>query len=72
MTFLENWFRTAMDPEGLTAFYTIERAHRVLAKPLAPGRPPRPVVARLLHFRDRDLLLQKARMGGPFAVDKQR
>lgn len=68
VAFLENWLKTVVAPEGLSSFFTLERAHRVTAKPLAPGRPQRPVVASLLHFRDGDLLLQKARTDGPFTV----
>ncbi|KAJ1152458.1 hypothetical protein NDU88_005233 [Pleurodeles waltl] len=56
-------------PGLLTPFFALERAHRVPAKPAAPGRPPRTVVAKLLHYRDRDILLQQAREAGPFRVD---
>ena len=38
----------------------LERAHRVPVKAPQPGMAPRPIVARLLHFRDRDTILQKA------------
>lgn len=67
--YLEQWLRTVVAPEGLTPFYTLERAHRVPARPLAPGRPPRPVAARLLHYKDRDLLLHKPPTAGPYRVD---
>ncbi|KAJ1138494.1 hypothetical protein NDU88_004877 [Pleurodeles waltl] len=33
-----------------------------------PGRLPRPIVAKLLHYRDCNLLLQTAREKGPFQV----
>ena len=59
--YLEDWLRTAVAPEGLSAHYALERAHRVPARPPQPGMPPRPVLARLLNFRDRDLILQCAR-----------
>ncbi|KAJ1191730.1 hypothetical protein NDU88_001046 [Pleurodeles waltl] len=68
MKFLEEWLRTVVAPGCLTPFYTLERAHRVPSRPLAPGRPPHVVIARLLHYRDRDILLQRAREVGPFKV----
>ncbi|KAJ1157232.1 hypothetical protein NDU88_009947 [Pleurodeles waltl] len=40
--------------------------------PPAPGRTPRPVVAKLLLYKDRDLLLQRARETGPFEVENRR
>ncbi|KAJ1130487.1 hypothetical protein NDU88_008839 [Pleurodeles waltl] len=45
------------------------RMHRAPARPQAPWRPPQPVVARLLHYLDRDTLLQRARKAGPFMVE---
>ncbi|XP_069075335.1 dendritic cell-specific transmembrane protein [Pleurodeles waltl] len=66
--FLEEWMRTVVTPGGLTPFFTLERAHRVPSRPLEPGRPPRVVVAKLLHYRDRDTLLQRAREAVPFNV----
>lgn len=62
--YLEEWLKTTVASEGLSPFYTLERSHRVPA----PGNPPTPVVARLLHYKDRDLLLQKARSEGPYQV----
>lgn len=68
LEYLEGWLRTEVAPEGLRQFYTLEREHRVPTRPLAPGRPPRPVVARLLHYKDRDILLRKAHKAGPYRV----
>ena len=59
--YLENWLRAEVAKEGLSAHFVVERAHRIPARPLRPGLPPRPVLARLLNFRDRDLILQSAR-----------
>lgn len=39
----------------------MERAHRVPARPLPPGAPPRPFLARMLSSKDRDAALQAAR-----------
>ncbi|KAJ1115091.1 hypothetical protein NDU88_003319 [Pleurodeles waltl] len=48
-----------MDQKGST----LERAHRVPSLQQPPGAPPIPVVTRLLHFKDRDHILQRAQMG---------
>ena len=70
--YLEDWLRTQM-PEGtLSQFFALERAHRVPARPPAPGRPPRPVIAKVFFFRDRDAILQRARMDGPVAIDNSK
>lgn len=69
VAYLETWLRTEVAPQGLTQFYTLERAHRVPARSLSAGLPPRPVIARLLHFKDRDVILQQARTLGPFQVE---
>ncbi|KAJ1083926.1 hypothetical protein NDU88_004081 [Pleurodeles waltl] len=58
--------------EPCNSLFTLERVHRVPPKHPAPGRPPRPVVAKLLHYRDRDILLQKTREAGPFTVQISR
>ena len=59
--YLENWIKDTIVPEGLSKHFAIERAHRVPARLPSPGLPPRPVLARLLNFRDRYLKLQKSR-----------
>lgn len=72
MGYLETWLKTEVAPEGLSSFYMLERVHSVLARPLAPGRPPTLVVARLLHYKDRDHLLAAARATGPYNVGNGR
>ena len=59
--FLETWIKSFMPVDVLTSFFTIERAHRVPGRRPPPGSPPRPVLAKLLHFRDRDAILRVAR-----------
>ena len=59
--YLEDWLQQVIAPEGLTKFYALERAHRVHTTQSRPGAQPRPVVAQLLHYRDRDYILQQAR-----------
>ena len=61
MRFLEDWIKSFMPADSLTSFFTIERAHRVPGRRLPPGSPPRPMLAKLLHFRDRDAILRVAR-----------
>ncbi|KAJ1155681.1 hypothetical protein NDU88_008410 [Pleurodeles waltl] len=58
------WLRSSI----ILFIFALERAPRVPARALAPGRPPRVVVAKLLHYRDRDLLLRRAREAGPFRI----
>ena len=55
--FLETWLREQIAPEGLSPHYALERAHRVPVRPPMAGAPPRPIIARLLHYRDRDHIL---------------
>ena len=69
IVYLEEWVKTSVAVDGLSPFFALERAHWVPTRPPAPGRPPRPVIARLLHFRDQDTLLQKARTNGPYTID---
>lgn len=41
--------------------FSVERAHRVQARPLPPGANPRPFLFKLLNYKDRDVILSKAR-----------
>ncbi|KAJ1141776.1 hypothetical protein NDU88_008104 [Pleurodeles waltl] len=44
--------------EAFSKMLVVERAHRALVAKPPPGAPPRPIVARLLHYRDRDTALR--------------
>ena len=68
INFLETWLREKIAPEGLSPHYALERAHRIPARPPAAGAPPRPIIARLLHYRDRDHILSQARMRGDLTI----
>ena len=69
LTYLESWLKSLM-PEGpLTPFFSIERAHRVPGRRPPPGAAPRPLLAKLLHYRDSDIILQEARRSGPIKVN---
>lgn len=43
----------------------VERAHRLLAPRPVPGSNPRPIIAQLLNYRDRDAILREARARDP-------
>ena len=68
VSYLEDWLRKEVVVEGLSPFFALERAHRVPASRPQPGMPARAVVAKLLHYKDRDTILQKAREHGPYNV----
>ena len=70
--YLESWIRDAVVPEGLSSHFALERAHRIPARPPRPGMPPRPVIARLLNYRDRDLILQSARKRESLEIENSR
>ena len=72
MDYLEEWLQTEVAPEGLSRFFAIERAHRVPARRPPPGQPPRVVIAKILHFRDRDLILRMARKHGPYTIENSK
>ena len=66
--FLEAWLREVVAPEGLSPHYALERAHRIPARSPVAGAPPRPIIAKLLHYRDRDHILAQARMRGDLTI----
>lgn len=43
--------------------FAIERAHRVPGRAPPKGAPPRSMIAKVLHFRDRENILKEARTG---------
>ncbi|KAJ1104442.1 hypothetical protein NDU88_001854 [Pleurodeles waltl] len=69
VAYLETWLRTIMNECPLTPFFALEIAHRVPTRRPEPGRPSRLIVAKFLHSRDRDLLLQVACETSPFQVE---
>lgn len=56
--FIEEWFKTVFPEAPFSKAYAVERAHRVPARPPPPSRP---LLAKLLNWRDRDMLLTQAR-----------
>lgn len=69
VAYLKNWICTEVAEEGLSPYFALERADRVPAWALPPGRPPRSVVARLLFFKDRDHVLSQARLKGQLKIE---
>lgn len=68
-TFIETLIKDIFGPENLSSMFIVERAHRSLAVRPVPGAPLRPIIARILNYRDRDVILRLAR--GKGTVDHQ-
>lgn len=62
--FLELWLKDNMADTMFSRLFAIERAHRIPSKPPTPGAHPCPIIACILHFRDRESILHAARTGG--------
>ncbi|KAJ1101248.1 hypothetical protein NDU88_006320 [Pleurodeles waltl] len=53
--YIETWLQSiAMD--RLSVHFVMERAHHIPCRKPIPGAPVRPVIARILNYRDRDTL----------------
>ena len=59
--YVEGWLLDIFGKNSFSPLFAVERAHRVPARPPAPGGPPRPMLAKLLHYRDRETVLRQAR-----------
>lgn len=70
--FFEQWLAQAIGREKLSPLYAVERAHRVPTRLPPPGAPPRPVLVRVLHYKDRDVILRAARDLPELAIDNSR
>mgnify|MGYP002804399224 CR=1 FL=1 len=71
-SFLESWIKTWVPTESLSTCFLIERAHRSLARRPPPGAPPRPMIARVRNYKDRDAILRKARELGATHYDNHK
>ena len=67
--YMEEWLKSFMPADTLTPFYSIERAHRVPGRRPAPGAMPRPILVKILHFKDQDAILKIARTRSPLKVN---
>lgn len=59
--FVEKWLMEIFGKEAFTSLYAVERAYRVPMRPLPPGNPPRHILAQMLHYRDREIILRLSR-----------
>lgn len=71
LAYMETWVKSFTPTTDHTAFFSIERAHRVPARKPLPGAPPRPMLAKFLHSQDRDAVLRAARNTGPLQVENK-
>ncbi|KAJ1189108.1 hypothetical protein NDU88_005859 [Pleurodeles waltl] len=67
--FIEKWLTDTILKDNIPKFFSVERAHRIPARPPPPGSQPRPLIVRLLNYRDRDLILQLFRKSGPVSFE---
>lgn len=62
--FLEKLFVEVFGKESFSPLFSIERAHRVPFRAPPPGGYPRPILMKFLNYKDKVILLQKAREEG--------
>lgn len=60
-TYVENWLMELFGKNAFSPLFAVERAHRVPSRPPPPGGPPRSILARILHYKDREAVLRHAR-----------
>lgn len=60
-TFVETWLTEIFGKEAFSPFFTVEQVYHTPGRPPQPGAPPRPILAWLLHYRDREAVLRHAR-----------
>lgn len=59
--FMEEWLKEKFGRDSFSNTFAIERAHRIAPRTSTPGGHPRPFIFKLLCFRDKVTILQKAR-----------
>lgn len=59
--FMEDWLKEKFGKDSFSNFFSIERAHRIASRSPPLGGHPRPLIFKLLCFRDKVTILQKAR-----------
>lgn len=62
--FIEQWLQDIFGKEAFTSLFAVERAHRTPPRPLPPGNLPRSMLARLLNYKDHEIILKLARERG--------
>lgn len=59
--FLEKWLKGTFGMETFSHLFAIERAHRVPSRAPPSGGYPRPIVMKILNYKDKVTLMRKAR-----------
>lgn len=59
--FLKKWLKGTFVTETFSHLFAIERAHRVHSRVLPPGGHSRPLIIKMLNYKDKVTLMQKAR-----------
>lgn len=67
--FVEELIRKHLKPDDLSDFFVVERAHRMPSGRWRPGMQPRPMIAKILNYRDRDAILRQARESAALRYD---
>ena len=68
---MENLVIKTINPKGRSPNFAVERAHRVHRAPQKPGARPSPFIAKILNYRDRDVILRTVRENGPIQIENQ-
>ncbi|KAJ1176591.1 hypothetical protein NDU88_001863 [Pleurodeles waltl] len=66
--YIEAWLQS-IAKDRLWTHFVVERAHRIPGRKPIPGAPARPVIARILNYRERDVALHVARELDPIIID---
>lgn len=69
---LTQWLTEWLPPDSLSSCFVIERAHRALLQKPPPGARPRPIIAKILNYHDRDTILKQARIKEPLLFNTAR
>ncbi|XP_068127183.1 uncharacterized protein [Hyperolius riggenbachi] len=72
VTFIETLLKEKLPEATFSSFFAVERAHRLTTKKEIPGNYPRPIILKLLNFRDRDEILKAARKEGDIYFQSSR
>lgn len=59
--FVEQWLLEVFGKGSFTPLYSVQRVHRVPSRPLPPGCPSRTMLAPLLNYKNKEIVLRKAR-----------
>ena len=70
--FIEEWIRSWAPTGVLSSCFVVERAHRTLVRRPPVGAPPRPMIAKILNYKDRDVILRQAREKGEVSHNGQK